>query len=208
MLTFIRTLATSALFAIAAMSANAVTVDLNDLSLGNGTNIETGAPGFGDDGPVTLNWNPTGNPSRTLVFWNGAYSGRDAAYCSGINCTLDLIVAAGFTITLDNFSLGGWPNADRNITWSVIDLFDNSIVASATAASVSGVTGLLNTRPRDLLRPVGFRIQFGPDGFNGGLTEVNYTHAPRASVIPVPASLPLMVLALGGLGLVARRRTA
>ncbi len=71
MLTFIRTLATSALFAIAAMSANAVTVDLNDLSLGNGTNIETGAPGFGDDGPVTLNWNPTGNPSRTLVFWNG-----------------------------------------------------------------------------------------------------------------------------------------
>lgn len=194
--------AASASLFFAVTAANAVTVDVNDLNLGNYDVIEAGAPGFGSDGPVTLNWDPSGG--QTLQFWNGDYSGRDAAWCaSGMDCSLDLIVDSGFSVTLSSFGLGGYLNTDRNITWSVIDLFDNGIVASANDAFVSGTTGLLNTL--GVTSTVGFRILFGPDGYNGGLTEVSYTHA-AVQPVPVPAALPMMLLALGGLGLAARRR--
>ena len=173
--------------AISAPAAQAVVVDLDGLGFGNGTIIETATPGFGSMGPVTLNWNPLSDASTALLFWNGSYSGRDAAYCaSGTNCALDLTVAAGHSVTLDSFWLGGWPDSNRNVTWSVMDLADSSIVASAVSALVSGATGLANAI--GATSDTGFRILFGPDGYNAGINDITYSYARTGG--PGPAPIP------------------
>lgn len=189
-------------------AAKATTINLDTLSLTNGTAIEVASPGFGSSGPVTANWDPFSNTNTSLLFWNGDYSGRDAAYCqsgSVSGCALDLTVASGFEITLDSFFLGGWPNTNRSITWSVIDLATSSPVAGAISAAVSGTTGLVNVI--GLTSDVGFRIVFGPDGFNGGINDITYTSAP-ISAVPLPAAGLLLIAGLGGLAAFRRRQNA
>jgi hypothetical protein len=158
-------------------------------------------PGFGSAGPVTLNWDPLATASTALLNWRGSYSGRDAAYCaSGINCALDLNVAPGFFVTLDSFRLGGWPNTDRAISWSVLDLSDSSIVAAGAGTPVSGATGLV--LDIGATSATGFRVLFGPDGFNGGINDIVYSSAP----IPEPGTWALMLGGLAGVVGWARRR--
>lgn len=186
--------------------AKATTINLETLVLSSAAEIESNSPGFGGSGPVTVNWDPFANTGTSLRLWNGEYSGRDAAYCqSGTGCALDLTVASGFEITLDSFFLGGWPNIDRPITWSVIDLATNSSVAGVIGAAVSGATGLVNVI--GLTSDVGFRIVFGPDGFNGGINDITYTSAP-ISAVPLPAAGLLMMAGLGGLVVLRRRQRA
>lgn len=199
---------------LAAPAASAAVVNLDDLvGFSNGTAIQTAAPGYGSEGPVTLNWHSTTYP---LLLWNGDYSGRSAAYCnSGAGCTLDMTVDAGYSMTLASFFLGGWPNTDRTISWSVIDLFDSSVVASTLDAFVSGTTGVVNTIGAS--STAGFRILFGPDGFNGGINDITYSYARLgdgggddggASPVPLPAAGWLMIAGLGGLAALRRRRKA
>lgn len=199
--------------ALSAASAQAITINGNALLpipavLGNGTGIESAAPGFGSAGPVTLNYAVSGFPE--LRYWNSDYSGNSAAYCgtsiaTSANCALELTVASGNTVTLKDFSLGGYLNANRDVTWSVVDLFNSSIIASATDAFVSGSTGLLNTI--NATSSVGFHIFFGPDGYNGGITSVNYSFN-NPTPIPLPAAGLLMLAGLGGLAALRRRKQA
>lgn len=211
----LRLAAAALALALATPAAQAATVTVNlDLApFATGTDIELTSSGYGSDGPVTVNWNPLNDLNRRLIHWNGGYSGRDGAYCiTGIDCTLDLTVAAGFTVTLDSFWLGAYPNFDRSVTWSVIDLFDNSTVAGTVGALVSGLTGLTNTL--NATSTAGFRIQFGPDGYNGGINDIVYSYArvdtppppPDLSPIPLPAAGWLLLGALAGLAGLRRRR--
>jgi hypothetical protein len=206
--------------ALAAPAAHAatVTVNLDLLSLDNYAVIEEVAPGYGSDGPVTVNWNPFDSFDKRLLYWNDNYSGRDAAWCrDGINsyCALDLTVASGYTLTLDRFWLGGWPNTDRKITWSVIDLFDNTTVAGLVNALVNGTPGTGLTNVINRTSTAGFRILFGPDGYDGGINDIVYTYArvdtpppppPQPGVVPLPAAGWLLLAGLGGL-VALRRRT-
>jgi hypothetical protein len=217
-----RAAAMAGLLSFIGLPAAAVTVSLNDLPaavgavVGSGTVIDSVAPGFGSSGQVTLNWDPTG--VLPLRFWDGGYSGQSAAWCSsGVNCALDLTVSSGSSVTFNNFRLGGYPNTDREISWSIIDLATNTTVASQAAAPVSGTTGLLVDL--GLISSAGFRLLFGPDGFNGGLTELTYNfedgngngngngNGSGPQPIPLPAGVLLLFAALGGLGVASRRRS-
>ena len=86
-----------------------------------------------------------------------------------------------------------------------LELFDISmnLIASVLNDDPLGVNG------RTTFSYTGAGIAFfrisGLDSF--GVNEISL-NTPTAAVIPVPAALPLMLLALGGLGLVARRRQA
>jgi len=203
---FLRSLALAAALALTAGAASATTINLDTAPFANGGAIQAVSPGFGSAGPVTANWNPLADSNTALLHWNGNYSGRDAAYCaSGIGCALDLTVASGFEVTLESFFLGGWFDTDRVIGWGVLDLGTNAIVAGMAGATVSGATGLVNII--NLTSTTGFRIFFGPDGFNGGVNDIIYTSAAVGpAVVPLPAGGLMLILGLGGLAALRRRR--
>lgn len=199
-----RALAAATLAAVLPATALAsTTVSIESMGFtSNGNVIQTLLPGFGSTAEVTLNWDPVPGTGRTLVNWVGAYSNRDAAYCGGTDCTLDLLANAGAVVTLDSFWLGGWPNTNRQIAWSVIDLATGSVVASdaPTGPNVSGTTGL--TVNVGASSATGLRILFGPDGFNGGINDISFSATP----VPEPGTWALWLAGLGGMLLVARRR--
>ena len=194
----------AAALALCAGAQAATTVTIESMGFTTNSNvIQTLRPGFGSTAEVTLDWNPFPGTGRTLVNWVGSYSGRDAAYCGGVDCTLDLLATAGSIVTLDSFWLGGWPNANRQIAWSVIDLSTNAVVASdaPTGPNVSGATGLTVTVGAS--SATGLRILFGPDGFNGGINDITFSATP----VPEPGTWALWMAGLGGMMLVARRRS-
>lgn len=198
----------SALFATALAvalptAAGATTVNLDGLRLRLGNGIQASAPGFGSLGPVTLNWAPFGDP-RDLLYWPDGYSGRAAAYCDASSgCALDLTVAGALNaVTLNSFFLGGFPNTDRSIAYSVLDLATSATVVSGTP-NVSGTTGLVVSV--GATSAAGFRILFGPDGSNGGINDISFTGIV-GDPIGVPAPAALALFGLGLLGLAAARR--
>lgn len=186
-------------------SAAPVVVKVEDMGFVTNANvIQAALPGFGSSGPVTLNWDPLNDSGTRLLNWLGSYSGRDAAYCStGTDCQLNLNVAAGNTVTLESFFLGGWPDTDRTIAWSVIDLTDSSVVVSAVGAAVSGTTGLVVNV--NATSSTGFAVLFGPDGFNGGINDITYSFS-NGTPIPTPGALALFGTAIAGFGLALRLR--
>ncbi|HEY9193280.1 MAG TPA: PEP-CTERM sorting domain-containing protein [Methyloversatilis sp.] len=134
-----------------------------------------------------------------LLFWADSYSGRPAAYSPSSVGLVTLTPAAGLTVTLDSFFLGGWPNADRNISYSIDDLATPGIDISVNAAFVAGSTGLVVTPA--LTSATGLRISFGPDGFNGGINNIAFSIA----AVPEPESYLMLLAGLGLVGAIARR---
>jgi hypothetical protein len=51
--------------------------------------------------------------------------------------------------------------------------------------------------------PAAFRLSFAANGFSG-----TFTGGGTTSAVPLPAGLPLLLTALGAVGLIARRRRA
>lgn len=195
-------------FTIFAPSAHAVVVNLDDLTLNNSTLIQLGSPGYGSEGPVTLNWNPLANNDTAVLFWNGGYSGRNGGWCNSgqaIACALDLTVGSGFSLTLDSFFLGAWQNnAGRQVSRSVIDLADSATVGTDTVnPGAAGVVNQVNASSE-----TGFRILFGPDSFYTAINDITYSYASTNTVppVPLPAAGWLMLGAIGGLAAVRRRR--
>jgi hypothetical protein len=127
---------------------------------------------------------------------------------------------------------GGSPN----VSWSAGDTFDATSVMNSVQSNGAAILGIFNganaglvytgsawsalgtttfvsdsASNGSLFRAVAFAFNSASGNivFRGSTTfNGDQTRGASPSPIPVPAALPLMLLALGGLGLVARRRRA
>jgi hypothetical protein len=141
---------------------------------------------------------------NSLKFWSTEYSDLINVAFGAIDTTPEIFLSPspGFQVTLNSFQLGAWPDMNRTtqvslLTGSGLTLFhiDPFIVSGTTSANFS-FSGLTSAD--------GIRIQFGPDGNNVGIDNIDFTVA----AVPIPAAGWLLGIGLVGVCAVSRRRKA
>lgn len=179
--------------------ASAVTVKIEDADIFNWEPIQKIKPGFGSDGPVSLNWDPNNDLFTELLAYDRGYSGGAGAFCwYGENCALQLSVTAENTVLqLNSFALGyyGYGN---NVQYSVIDLATHTSILQESPWIDGTISTLITVNASS---DTGFMILFGPDGFNGGINNITYSYFSAQPGMPVPTPIPAAVW-LFGFGLV------
>jgi hypothetical protein len=143
-----------------------------------------------------------------LSFWDTQYSDLvNVAFGAGISGTgtaeIFLNSEPGYTLTLNGLALGAWPGRDRATQLTILGGDGTSLFASG-AITVLGATA--SRFAFALTHPDGIRIQWGPDAYNVGIDDIDFTlEGPR--VIPEPSALMLLVIALAVLAWRARKPT-
>lgn len=160
---------------------------------------------YGDTSELDVTYAADAGNAASMSFWDSSYSGLTrVAYggSGGSTPTVTLAPRAGSVVTLGSFQLGAWPNSDRGSRWAVTEIATGSVLASSNGAiTVLGTVPLLVSLNLSSAR--GFVIDFGPDGFNVGIDNIQLSTAP----IPEPATWALLATGLALLGAAARRRS-
>lgn len=151
---------------------------------------------YGDGGGVDVSYGYEPNGVDSMRFWFDAYSTMERIAYGGTTPQLTLSGA----VTLHSFDIGAWPNTNRQTQVSVIDL------ATMLPVLSTGQFVVLGSTPThfdiNLSSSAGFRISFGPDGYNVGIDNVAFT----AGAVPEPQTWALLVAGLALVGSAARRR--
>ena len=154
---------------------------------------------------VIYDGNPNDTTLNNFLFWGSQYSDLEniAYFADGAQLTLD--AADGYEVTLSSLDLGAWPNTDRNLGFSVMDLSSNSTVFDTGLVTVSGQ--VRSSFSPNLTSSEGLKITFFGDFFNGGVDNIVYSASKIGTVnpVPLPAGVLLLGTALAGLGLKKRR---
>lgn len=202
-------------------SANAATV-LVDYTGAGAANYDTVSQSYGDSAEADLsyrslnggnNWGEFATQSANFVsYWNDAnYSGDQAIFAvsNGNKLELTISAASGLYIQSLDFLLGSYPNVDRNIDFKIFngawDLIDEGTRIVDDALGATFAYGFSPLSDYSVIH-----IQFGDD-WDVGVNSLQYTtariDAPPSSV-PLPAALPLLISAIGGLAFYGKRRRA
>jgi hypothetical protein len=141
------------------------------------------------------------NTGGQLQFWPSGYSNRPAAFSGNDSVGhITLTPLNGLRITLDSFFLGGYLNAGKVVAYRIDNLDTPGLDVDAPDALVDANTGLTVTPAMSSF--AGIRISFGPDGYNGGINNIQYTLA----AVPEPGTWAMLSAGLGLLGLLGARR--
>jgi hypothetical protein len=208
----------AALLGLIAEPAIATTVDFSDYPTFTGgpvANYSSISNNFGSSFPVDATYHTvTGigfnDPSVTgeMLFWNGAYSGDDAAFPSTGPSAGEVRLDAygGQKIKSFSVTLGGYPNSTRTGLAVVLYSGTGATLFSSLNETITGMLGGTTFTYTGLnLDAVAFRFLLD---WNVGVNSFSYTTGPNnTSSVPLPAALPLLGFALAGLGVARRRKT-
>jgi hypothetical protein len=142
----------------------------------------------------------------SLLFWADGYSDLEnvAWGRAGATVGIHIIPIAGYQVTLNGFDLGSYPGADRQSQWWVYDGLGTLLGSSGGVVTVPGAAAL---HVGSFASTNGIRIHWGPDGFNVGIDNVDFTvSAIDTGAVPEPATWALMILGFGAAGAALRRR--
>lgn len=166
---------------------------------------------YGDNASLNFSWtgsSSNGGPADADANWWDADYGSLRGVAWGGNSSngvLRVIIEGlgGTTLSGIAFDYAGWPNTDRSVFVTVRSL-DLSTVYASTTLTAPG-TGFLNANACCGAFSA-FVLDFGPDGFNAGIDNLTIDYTPGTAVSE-PASLALMLAALGGLGLMRWKKS-
>lgn len=163
----------------------------------NGGNI---SQSYGDSANIDVVWdsNLSAAGNQNFFWWSTGYSGQtDIAYnTSGQVGAIDLRPAAGFQVTLNSFDIGAWLSVNRTTQVSIQDA--NGLIYFSSGSITFNSLQLFNFN--GITSANGIRINLGPDAFNTGIDNINFTVSPiNVNTVPVPAAAWLFGSALFGL---------
>jgi hypothetical protein len=195
------------------LQAAVVTLDFNAAIACTGGTCINGSVisnSYGDNASLNFSWTGAssngGAANATANWWDAQYGSlQGVAYGGGNGSSgvLRVIIEGlgGATLNSIGFDYAGWPNTDREVFVAVRSL-DLSTVLASIAVTAPGI-GFSNASACCGAFSA-FVLDFGPDGFNAGIDNLTINYTP-GNQIPEPASLALMLLALGTLGLMRQK---
>lgn len=209
----IKTILVATALAASGSAGSAAVLDFNGANAcagtcANGTLI---SQSYGDTADVDVRYDRDVSTAalNDMSWWDANYSdlqgvawggSSDSSGRSGISFVA--LTSAG--VTVGGFDFGSWPNVTRSTQFSVIDLGTNNVLFASPTLSISGVAHTAITQSWSSL--VGIQIQWGPSSYNVGIDNIVYSGTMTTGAVPLPAGLPLLAGALGGLTLLQRRR--
>jgi hypothetical protein len=170
---------------------------------------------FGSTAQVNVAYQTDSSPGvlaqSNIEFWNsGGYGDLPYAAFSAFNgdyAEITLTPTAGYTVTLQNFELAGWPSADTpNETVRIRSGVGGSVLADYSPITIKGTGTPAHTLFSANLTSSGpLTIEWGPD-WDAGINYINFTSAPTG-VVPEPSSFLLLGAGFAGIaGYIRRRR--
>lgn len=144
-----------------------------------------------------------------LRFYGPNYSDLTGVAYGGSNNTtgpgeIFLKPLAGYEVTLLGFDLGSWPTTTRNTQVTILT-GAGQILAASTPITVNGQVH--TSLSYDFTSADGIRIQWGPDGYDVGIDNIEFTvSALSSSAVPEPATWAMMIAGFGMAGAAIRRR--
>jgi PEP-CTERM motif len=170
---------------------------------------------YGDQAGLDVSYQSLSAPGASSVdyvglkYWQSSYGDLQDVAWGGNNDSngvpeITFTLTAPGTITLNGLDYAGWPATDRPTDFRIYDLSYNLLFSSgaltAPGTGHSSITfGTSST--------TGLRLQWGPNGFNAGIDNLDFTLSTSGAV-PEPASWALMITGFGLVGSAMRRRAA
>lgn len=161
---------------------------------------------YGSGGGATVSYDRNignGIQAGDRLSWWDSYSGLPGVAWGDPGAIVQMFISpdvAGTAITLNSFNLGSYVNANRTTQVTIRDGLNNILYSSGQFTV--GATPFTFSTP--IVSTTGIAIQWGPDGYDVGIDNINFT----VSAVPEPATWAMMLVGFAGLGFAARRRKA
>lgn len=163
---------------------------------------------YGDTALVDVSGDPNvnGGGAGALLFWDNSYSDlQNVAWGhSGATAGIFIEPIAGYRVTLNSFDLGSYPRQTGSSQWWVYDSLGVLLGSSGGIISILGTTATHVAGP--FASQNGIAIHWGPDAFNVGIDNIDYTVSAISGGVPEPGTWAMMILGLGAAGATLRRR--
>jgi hypothetical protein len=191
-------------------SASAAVLTFDGAICGGATscsNGETIDQSYGDSALIDVMYDRNQSTAvlNNFLYWADAYSGlTNIGYAdSGAIGSIFLRPLLGSLVTLNSFNLGAWPNFDRPSQVTILDGLGTTLFSSGPITVLGATPSLFSGSYASLN---GIEIRFGPDAFNVGIDNIDFTVANGPAAVPEPASWALMIAGFGLVGSAMRRR--
>lgn len=147
-----------------------------------------------------------GTDASRLQFWDDYSNLNGVAWGdSGSASEIFLKPLDGSLVTLNSVDFGSYLDFDRTSQFTVLDGSTNASLFSSGTFSVSALA--VSFTDLNLSSLNGLRLQWGPDAFNVGIDNIDYTlGGGTPSEVPIPAAAWLF--GSGIMGLFGMRRSA
>jgi hypothetical protein len=167
---------------------------------------------YGDTANVNVVYQDLVNTGDSLRWWGTGYNDLPTAVFGGNSdapgASLDLIQilpVGGYSIQLNSFDLGAWPDTQRNTNLEILDGNGNALLNYGT--QLIGAGNVATHFAPDIISANGIGIEWGSTGFNVGIDNIDFT-VEQTSSVPEPSAWVLfgtcaLAMASGQL----RRRT-
>lgn len=198
---------------LSANLAQSAVLDFNGNICGNGSqacgNGTTISQSYGDAANVDVIWdsNLSAAGNQDFFWWGPDYSGQNnVGYnTNGQVGEIFLKPTAGFQITLNSLDIGSWLSVNRT---SQVSIFDGATNAQLFSSGQITFNSLQLFTFNSLSSANGLKINLGPDAFNTGIDNINFTVSRiDVNAVPVPAAAWLFGSALFGFFGLRKRQT-